>query len=109
MYRGDSREHDLGSLPWLSKRKLDEVRLAIRNEALRRKRDGLAESELVFNPTFANFLTSVVDDTGIAVKAACQLVSRLKQPVVIQEDLSVVLEKDATLNVLERFTPDDFV
>lgn len=46
-------------------------------------------------------LNSTIEDVSLAIEAADMLARRSKKDVVIQEDLSVVFEEDATKRVLE--------
>ncbi len=46
-------------------------------------------------------LNSTIEDVSLAIEAADILARRSKKDVVIQEDLSVVFEEDATKRVLE--------
>ena len=48
----------------------------------------------------------MAEDAAVAVQAAQQMADRFGKPVVIQSDLSVVLEQNATKDILEVVRPD---
>ena len=104
MHRGDKGQYDIGSIPRLSEGFRLKVPVAVRKQ---RKRAGEAslEGPVVSGEAFGQFLGTLAEDSLEALRAANTLCERFKEPVVIQEDLSVVLERHSTKPVIERITP----
>ena len=50
----------------------------------------------------------ICEDTLVAVQAAVAMADRFKKPVIIQEDLSVVLAENKTKAPLEIFYPKSY-
>jgi len=53
--------------------------------------------------------THHLDDVLVSVQAGQQTANRLKKPVAIQKDLSVVILENATMEVLEIIRPECYV
>jgi len=104
VHRGDKGQYDVGSIPRLFKRVRPKVPVAVRKQ---RKRAGEAppKGPVVSGEAFGQFLGTLAEDSLEALRAANTLCERFKEPVVIQEDLSVVLERHATKPIIERITP----
>lgn len=103
MHRSDWFEHVLGSIPRISEGYRDKIYLAVRGQ--RKPEEGLTEVPMVPTETFGDYVERVAEDSLDAVRAAMAMAKRFQQPVVIQEDLSVVFKKHANKRILETFEP----
>jgi len=104
VHRSNKGQYDVRSIPRLSEGFDSKVRLALRKQK-RRARKAPAKGPMVSGEAFGHFLGSLAEDTLEALRAANALCERFKEPIVIQEDLSVVLERHATKRIIERITP----
>jgi hypothetical protein len=103
MHRSYSFEHVLRSIPRLSERVSSKVHVAVRRQG--DSKEGPVESASVPAEADRYFLGEMATDALDAVRAATATAKRFNQPVVIQDDLSVVFKSKATRRILETFYP----